>query len=113
MTSAGGLSPSGAPNAGLTPSERRTCSSPPSATAAGAPLLVEPLDWRTLVGVAAATIALLSKQDFLVVFIIAITVTAALRVVSSSAHNSPSQLGRSAATDHSKRPRQAGARSHC
>jgi branched-subunit amino acid transport protein len=39
------------------------------------------IDWRTLAGVGAATIALLSKHGFLVVFIVAITVTAALRLV--------------------------------
>jgi branched-subunit amino acid transport protein len=39
------------------------------------------LDWRTLAGVAAAVIALLLRRGFLVVFLIAISVTALLRLV--------------------------------
>jgi branched-subunit amino acid transport protein len=39
------------------------------------------IDWHTLAGVAAATIALMRRQPFLVVFIVAITVTALLRLV--------------------------------
>lgn len=39
------------------------------------------LDWRTLVGVAAGVVALLLRQGFLVVFLIAISVTALLRLV--------------------------------
>jgi branched-subunit amino acid transport protein len=38
------------------------------------------IDWRTLAGVAAAVIALLLRQGFLVVFLVAITVTALLRL---------------------------------
>ena len=38
-------------------------------------------DWRTLAGVGAGVIALLLKQGFLVVFLTAITVTAALRLL--------------------------------
>ncbi|HKX14913.1 MAG TPA: AzlD domain-containing protein [Propionibacteriaceae bacterium] len=40
------------------------------------------LDWRVLAGVAAAVIALLLRRGFLVVFLIAIFVTALLRWVS-------------------------------
>lgn len=40
------------------------------------------LDWRTLAGVAAGVIALLLRRGFLVVFLIAISVTALLRLVS-------------------------------
>jgi len=40
------------------------------------------LDWRTLAGVGAAVVALLLRQGFLVVFVVAIGVTALLRVVS-------------------------------
>jgi branched-subunit amino acid transport protein len=39
------------------------------------------LDWRTLAGVAAGVVALLFRQGFLVVFLIAIAVTALLRLV--------------------------------
>jgi branched-subunit amino acid transport protein len=39
------------------------------------------LDWRTLAGVAAGVVALLLRQGFLVVFLIAIAVTALLRLV--------------------------------
>jgi branched-subunit amino acid transport protein len=39
------------------------------------------LDWRTLVGVAAGVIALLLRRGFLVVFVIAISVTALLRLL--------------------------------
>jgi branched-subunit amino acid transport protein len=39
------------------------------------------LDWRTLAGVAAGVVALLLRQGFLVVFFIAIAVTALLRLV--------------------------------
>lgn len=39
------------------------------------------LDWRTLAGVAAGVVALLLKRGFLVVFIVAIAVTATLRLV--------------------------------
>jgi branched-subunit amino acid transport protein len=39
------------------------------------------LDWRTLVGVAAGVIALLLRRGFLVVFLIAISVTALLRLI--------------------------------
>jgi branched-subunit amino acid transport protein len=39
------------------------------------------LDWRTLTGVAAGVVALLLRQGFLVVFLIAIAVTALLRLV--------------------------------
>ena len=38
-------------------------------------------DWRTLAGVAAAVIALLLRRGFLVVFLVAIGVTALLRLV--------------------------------
>ena len=38
-------------------------------------------DWRTLAGVAAGVIALLLRRGFLVVFLIAISVTALLRLV--------------------------------
>jgi branched-subunit amino acid transport protein len=38
-------------------------------------------DWRTLAGVAAAVVALLLRQGFLVVFCVAITVTAGLRLL--------------------------------
>ncbi len=40
------------------------------------------LDWRVLAGVAAGVIALLLRRGFLVVFLIAISVTALLRLVS-------------------------------
>ena len=40
------------------------------------------LDWRTLAGVAAGVIALLLRRGFLVVFLIAISVTALLRLLS-------------------------------
>jgi branched-subunit amino acid transport protein len=40
------------------------------------------LDWRVLAGVAAGVIALLLRRGFLVVFLIAIFVTALLRLVS-------------------------------
>ncbi len=40
------------------------------------------LDWRTLAGVAAGVIALLLRRGFLVVFLIAIFVTALLRLLS-------------------------------
>ena len=39
------------------------------------------LDWRTLAGVAAGMIALLLRRGFLVVFLVAIGVTALLRLV--------------------------------
>ena len=39
------------------------------------------LDWRTLAGVAAAVVALLLRRGFLVVFLVAITVTAGLRLL--------------------------------
>ena len=39
------------------------------------------VDWRTLAGVAAAVVALLLKRGFLVVFLTAIVVTAALRLL--------------------------------
>lgn len=39
------------------------------------------LDWRTLAGVAAGTVALLLRRGFLVVFVVAIAVTALLRWV--------------------------------
>jgi branched-subunit amino acid transport protein len=39
------------------------------------------LDWRTLAGVAAGVIALLLRRGFLVVFLVAIGVTALLRLV--------------------------------
>ena len=39
------------------------------------------VDWRTLAGVAAGVIALLLRRGFLVVFVIAISVTALLRLV--------------------------------
>ncbi len=38
------------------------------------------LDWRTLAGVAAGVVALLLKRGFLVVFLVAIAVTALLRL---------------------------------
>lgn len=38
-------------------------------------------DWRTMVGVGAGVIALLLKRGFLIVFLVAITVTAVLRLV--------------------------------
>jgi branched-subunit amino acid transport protein len=40
------------------------------------------LDWRTLAGVAGGVVALLLRQGFLVVFLIAISVTALLRLLS-------------------------------
>jgi branched-subunit amino acid transport protein len=40
------------------------------------------IDWRTLAGVGAAGIAVLNKQGFLVVFLVAITVAAVLRLLS-------------------------------
>ena len=39
------------------------------------------LDWRTLAGVAAGVIALLLRRGFLVVFLIAISVAALLRLI--------------------------------
>jgi branched-subunit amino acid transport protein len=39
------------------------------------------VDWRTLAGVAAAIVALLLRAGFLVVFVVAISVTALLRLV--------------------------------
>jgi branched-subunit amino acid transport protein len=39
------------------------------------------VDWRTLAGVAAGVIALLLRQGLLVVFVVAIAVTALLRLV--------------------------------
>jgi branched-subunit amino acid transport protein len=39
------------------------------------------VDWRTLAGVAAAIIALLLRRGFLVVFLVAIAVTALLRLL--------------------------------
>jgi branched-subunit amino acid transport protein len=39
------------------------------------------VDWRTLAGVAAAVIALLLRQGFFVVFLVAIAVTALLRLL--------------------------------
>ena len=39
------------------------------------------VDWRTLAGVVAGVIALLLRRGFLVVFVIAISVTALMRVV--------------------------------
>jgi branched-subunit amino acid transport protein len=39
------------------------------------------LDWRTLAGVAAAVVALVLKRGFLVVFVVAIAVTAFLRLL--------------------------------
>jgi branched-subunit amino acid transport protein len=39
------------------------------------------LDWRTLVGVAAAVVALLLRRGFLVVFLTAVVVTALLRLL--------------------------------
>jgi branched-subunit amino acid transport protein len=39
-------------------------------------------DWRTLAGVAAGVVALLLRRGFLVVFLVAIGVTALLRLVS-------------------------------
>lgn len=39
------------------------------------------LDWRTLAGVAAAVVALLLRRGFLVVFLVAIAVTAGLRLL--------------------------------
>ena len=39
------------------------------------------VDWRTLAGVAAAVVALLLRRGFLVVFVVAIAVTAALRLL--------------------------------
>ncbi len=39
------------------------------------------LDWRTLAGVGAAVVALLLRRGFLVVFLVAIAVTAGLRLV--------------------------------
>jgi len=39
------------------------------------------VDWRPLVGVAAAVVALLLKRGFLVVFLVAIGVTALLRLL--------------------------------
>jgi branched-subunit amino acid transport protein len=40
------------------------------------------VDWRTLAGVAAGVVALLLRRGLLVVFLVAIAVTAALRLVS-------------------------------
>lgn len=39
-------------------------------------------DWRTLAGMAAAVVALLLRQGVLVVFVVAVAVTALLRLVS-------------------------------
>lgn len=39
------------------------------------------LDWRTLAGVLAAVVALLLRRGFLVVFVVAIAVTAGLRLL--------------------------------
>jgi branched-subunit amino acid transport protein len=39
------------------------------------------VDWRTLAGVGAGVIALLLRRGFLVVFLVAITVTAVLRLL--------------------------------
>jgi len=39
------------------------------------------VDWRTLAGVAAAVVALLLRQGFLVVFLTAVAVTAGLRLL--------------------------------
>jgi branched-subunit amino acid transport protein len=39
------------------------------------------VDWRTLAGVAAAVVALLLRGGFLVVFVVAIAVTAGLRLL--------------------------------
>jgi hypothetical protein len=39
------------------------------------------VDWRTLAGVGAGVVALLLRRGFLVVFAVAITVTAVLRLV--------------------------------
>jgi branched-subunit amino acid transport protein len=39
------------------------------------------VDWRTLVGVAAGVIALLLRRGLLVVFLVAISVTALLRLI--------------------------------
>jgi branched-subunit amino acid transport protein len=39
------------------------------------------VDWRTLAGVAAAIVALLLRRGFLVVFLVAISVTALLRLL--------------------------------
>jgi branched-subunit amino acid transport protein len=38
------------------------------------------VDWRTLAGVAAAVVALLLRRGFLVVFLVAVTTTALLRL---------------------------------
>lgn len=38
-------------------------------------------DWRTLAGVAAAVVALLLRRGFLVVFVVAVSVTAGLRLL--------------------------------
>lgn len=38
-------------------------------------------DWRTLVGVGAAVVALLLRRGFLVVFLVAVSVTAVLRLL--------------------------------
>ena len=55
------------------PGRGRSCS---TAAAAGTRV-----DWRTLAGVGAAVVALLLRRGFLVVFLVAITVTALLRLV--------------------------------
>jgi branched-subunit amino acid transport protein len=39
------------------------------------------VDWRTLAGVAAGVVALLLRRGFLVVFVVAISVTALLRLI--------------------------------
>ena len=39
------------------------------------------VDWRTLAGVLAAVVALLLRRGFLVVFLVAIAVTAVLRLL--------------------------------
>jgi branched-subunit amino acid transport protein len=40
------------------------------------------LDWRTVAGVAAGVVALLLRRGFLVVFLVAVGVTAVLRLLS-------------------------------
>jgi branched-subunit amino acid transport protein len=49
-----------------------------SGPATGAPYAV---DWRVLVGVAAGVVALLLRRGFLVVFVVAVVVTALLRLL--------------------------------
>jgi branched-subunit amino acid transport protein len=41
------------------------------------------LDWRTLAGVGAGVVALMLKRGFLVVFMVAITITALVRLLTS------------------------------